>query len=303
MGRFFLTQGHMVSRVSSLPTTSPSQFPQLATRPPSAGKPRLFLLFFLAAGRLFSIRLCILGAAAAKRVSRDDFTVDAYGNRQPASASRPRPVSQPAGLFQAQPPRQPPALSSEAAATRPHSRGPGGGGGGGASLSQSRSFGDERAAGYKTWSQADAHYFFQQQKPSGFGAASAWNLHDPRGADGGRPDLDAGYKSDQEMNHEAVNRYGPRMRRLGAGRYACDLGMGKTRLLDLIPSPSNHRRRRQAKLANIRDGYTSDWEGTPPRDGAGTKPRKYATDGYASDLEGRRATRGKIPRIMSNGDE
>ena len=63
-------------------------------------------------------------------------------------------------------------------------------------------------------------------------------------------------------------------------------------------SPHTLRRRRQAKLANIRDGYTSDWEVTPPRDGGGggasggKQPRGankgYPVDGYTSDLEGYR---------------
>ena len=58
---------------------------------------------------------------------------------------------------------------------------------------------------------------------------------------------------------------------------------------------SPFRRRRQAKLANIRDGYTSDWEVTPPRDGGGGASGKqqrgakgYPADGYTSDLEGYR---------------
>ena len=51
----------------------------------------------------------------------------------------------------------------------------------------------------------------QQQKQSNFGsvtpygASSVWNLNDYR-SDFGRNDVDAGYKSDQEMNHEAVSR-------------------------------------------------------------------------------------------------
>ena len=53
----------------------------------------------------------------------------------------------------------------------------------------------------------------------------------------------------------------------------------------------NFRRRRQAKLANIRDGYTSDWEVTPPRDAVSGKQRRYPGDGYTSDMEGIGLTR------------
>ena len=101
---------------------------------------------------------------SSKRSTRDDFTVDAYGNRQPATTGRPRPVSQPAGFFQQQQQQQQlQQIGMDSAGSRPVSRMSSGGavGGGGGALPQSKSFCDERAAGYKTWSQADANYFFQ----------------------------------------------------------------------------------------------------------------------------------------------